>query len=482
MSNTKPKSNAIIHLVNAYNEIAITSLFNRDSEYAVIGSVLHDPENFFRLAEIIKASDFSDLMCAYIWHAFTELAATGREIDYLTVSHVVPTLKGFTATEDDVLTACANTMAAVPRIEHVIDYAQMVADNATRLRIVKATDDIRKLATDKALTIDDVVREVDTIAFESTKRHNLKPTDMNTLASQYHDLIERGMQGDYVSIVPSGFLAMDSIINGYRKSEIHIIAGGAGAGKSTWLLSQLILLAKRVKKYNADTGSNLRIVHFTMEMLARECIEKWVMQETGLAQWKLQRPMKMLPEERRAFTMAMGEIASLPIEIVDEFGSLRPVDMRTRVKRYAQQFDICMITVDGLWLMEPDYVPHNIKMQPDQVIQKYLTQRITEIGKAFDVPIVMLHQYNQDAKNRGNKRPLLSDMKWGQAVQQDFHTIWGMYRKRGDTKSEDDNRVTFYGLKGRSNTAIEGSTFQLVFEATRNLYRDLTLDEVNQHE
>jgi replicative DNA helicase len=476
MTLAKQKSNAIIRLADKFTDIAVSSLFNKDSEYAVIGSVLHEPEHFFQLAEIVKAQDFSVLMCAFIWHAFEELAATGREIDYLTVSQTVPTIKGFPAglTEDDVLSRCAEMMTAVPRLEHVMEYAQMVADTATRIRIVQAADNIRKAATDKTLTIDDVIQQVDTISFESTKRRNMRPTDLASLASDYHDQMERGMQGDYVSIVPSGFHAMDRIMQGYRKSEVHVIAGGPGMGKSTWLLSQLIMMAKRIKHYNLKHGTNIRIVHFTMEMLARECIEKWVMQETGLAQWKLQRPAKMSTEDRKLFTHAVAEVSTLPIDIVDEYGSLRPVDMRTRVKRYMQEYDVCMITVDGLWLMEPDYVPGNMRIQPDQITQKYLTQRITGIAKDFDVPIVMLHQYNQDGKNRGNKRPLLSDMKWGQAVQQDFHTIWGMHRLRGeDNAQSDDANVKFYGLKGRSNTQIEGSMFELMFDESRNLYRDL---------
>lgn len=477
----KQKSNAVISLVQNYTDIQASGLFNRGNEHALVGAVLYEPELYFRLADIVKASDFSDIMAAFIWHAFTELTAQGKQIDWLTVSETVPTLKGFTLSSDDVLEACTTMMTSVPNVDHVMDYAQRVADNATRLRILKAADDIRRIILDKTLSLDEQIQQTDTLSFEATRRSTAKPTDMATLASEYHDLIERGMQGQYVSLVPSGFQAMDSIAQGYRKGEVHVVAGGAGMGKSTWLLSQIRAMAKRIQAYNTEHDTSLRIIHFTMEMQARECIEKWVIQETAIPQWKLQRPLKMTTEERQRFTKAIGEISQLPIEVVDEYGSLRPVEMRTRIKRYMQEFDVCMVTVDGLWLMTPDAANKDTRVPEYQTVHQYLTMRIAGIAKDFDVPIILLHQYNQDSKNRANKRPMLSDMAWGQAVQQDFHTIWGMHRLRGADKADnpDDKSVTFYGLKGRSNTAIEGSTFQMMFDENRALYRDLNLGEIN---
>jgi replicative DNA helicase len=481
------KSKAIISLAKVQTDNAIKQLFdtNWNAERAVIGSVLLEPDTYFQLADIVKASDFSNIKAAYIWHGFTELIATGINIDYVTVSEIVPKLQGAAGcglNESTVIDACAEMMTSVPNIDHVLDYARSVADTATRLRVIMASEEIRKVAMDRTKSIDDVISEVNTMAFDSTKRHNIRPTDLGSLSGDYYTMIESGMQGQSVFIVPSGFDAMDAIAGGYRKGEVHIVAGGAGAGKSTWLLSQLLYMAKRVKAYNDKHQTRLRIIHFTMEMLSRDCIEKWVMQETGIPQWKLQRPTKLTLDERRLFTSAMGNISTLPIELVDEYSSLRPVEMRTRVKRFTQEFDVCMVTVDGLWLMTPDTPPPYHKPQPDQLIHEYLTMRVTEIAKTFDVPIVMLHQYNQDSKTRGNKRPVLTDMKWGQAVQQDFHTIWGMHRLRGEDKIEatDDDTVTFYGLKGRSNTNIESSSFKLVFDPIRNLYRDMNLDEINQ--
>jgi replicative DNA helicase len=481
------KSNSIISLQKIHTDNAVKELFGTswNAERAVIGSVLLDSENYFHLVDIVKASDFSNVVAAYIWHAFTELVAANKSIDYVTVSEVVPTLKGAAQcnlTQDTVLDACANMITSVPNIEHVIDYAHSVADNALRLRVVNAAVESIRVATDKTKPIDDVVSEVNTLTFDSTRRHNIKPTDLMTLASMHHDGIERGFTRENIRLVPSGFQTMDAIANGYLKGEVHIVAGGAGIGKSTWMLSQLLCMGKRVRGYNQRTGSRLRIVHFTMEMSSQDCIDKWVMQESGIPAWKLQRPAQMTPEDRKRYTDAIGNIATLPIEIVDEYSDLKPVDMKTRVKRYTQEFDVCMVTVDGLWLMTPDNVQKGQNLQPDQLIHMYLTMRVTEIARTFNVPIVMVHQYNQDAKTRGNKRPLLTDMKWGQAVQQDFHTIWGMHRLRGEDKTEagDDDTVTFYGLKGRSNPAIEGSSFKLVFDPARNLYRDMNLDEVNQ--
>ena len=476
---TETKQEAIIKILNAYNDAPVIALFKPETEYAVIGSVLHDTNNYAQLADILTPAEFSDRTCAYIWHAFTELTAQGREIDYLTVSQVVPTLKGFTGDEDMILDICARCMAAVPRLEHVMEYAKMVVENATRLRLVKVGDEIRTTATNKTISITEVIAQVEHLTYSSTRRRTEHATDLESLSSTYYDRIESGMQGDYTSVIPSGYLAHDTIAHGYLKGEIHVIAGGAGAGKTTWLLSQLRLLAKRLREHNKLLNTDQRIVHFTMEMSAAQCIEKWVMQETGIAQWKLRQPKSLSADERRTFTHAIGEISNWPIEIVDEFGSLRPVQLRTRTRRYMQDFGVTIVTVDGLWLCEPDEAPRKVVMQADGHIHYYLTMRIAEIASDFEIPIVLLHQYNQDAKTRRSKIPVLTDMKWGQAVQQDFHTIWGMYRPRGTEGQTiaDSRYVQFYGLKGRSNSALEGSKYELYFDDKYTLYRDLTMGE-----
>ena len=245
---------------------------NRQAEEAVLGSILINPESYFDLAQVIRSDDFYIIRNQWIWDVFVQLQERRQPIDYVTVCDELEQRNQLTE-----IGGPAYVMALInqtPSSLHAVAYAQIVADTSVRRRMLSAANNLAKLAFDQQKNIDDILNDAEKSIFgisERRTRGDLEP--INHVLSEVLDRVDQLYQrSEEIFGVPTGLVDLDRWLGGLQRSDLLIVAGRPGIGKTGFLLSAAKNAAQKYKK---------NVAMFSLEMSNEQLVQRLLAQETG---------------------------------------------------------------------------------------------------------------------------------------------------------------------------------------------------------
>ncbi len=238
--------------------------YSQEAEEATIGAILVNSVMYFAVAAFLKADDFFILRHRYIWESLSRLHERGEPIDYLTVTQELKDTGRLSEIGGPAyLTQLVNS---TPTSVHAEVYGRLVERAAVRRRLMAASDEIKSLALNEELTVEQVIADAESRLFDVTERQTSKELiPMKDAVSDYFDRIEYLMANrNHALGVPSGFKDLDKLLGGFQKSDLIIFAGRPGMGKCVaagtlisterGLVPIESLLPQNVKGINDDEG------------------------------------------------------------------------------------------------------------------------------------------------------------------------------------------------------------------------------------
>jgi replicative DNA helicase len=369
--------------------------YSQEAEEAVLGAVLVNPESFLTVASFLKAEDFFFVRHGYVWQAMLRLNERNEPIDYLTLLQELKDLGWLEEIGGPAyITYLVNN---TPTSIYAEVYGRLVERAAVRRRLMLAADEIKALALNEELTIENVTVEAETKLFSVTDRQLKREfIPMRDAIHEYFDRIEHLMHHHQDSLgLPSGFRDLDSLLGGLQKSDLIIFAGRPGVGKTAFMLS-LAMNAARI-------GGRIGI--FTMEMGVDQITQRLVSMETGINTQKL-RLGHLTPQEYSRFVEAAGRISTLRI-FIDDTPALSPIQMRTKCRRLMHEHGIDLIILDYLQLMNSGTAYENNRVQE----VSYISRSLKELARELNIPILSAAQLSRAVEQRQDKRPVLSDLR-----------------------------------------------------------------------
>ena len=143
--------------------------FSQDAEEAVIGSVGINPAEVDKLATFLKPADFFLLRNNYIWEAILHLHERGEAIDYITLIQEIKAMGHLDGVggEPYIIGLFRNTPTSI----HAEAYGRIVERAAIRRYLMSASDEIRGLAMNENMALEEVIAEADKRLYEATSRH-----------------------------------------------------------------------------------------------------------------------------------------------------------------------------------------------------------------------------------------------------------------------------------------------------------------------
>ena len=244
-----------------------------EAEQALLGSILIEPKVFLSVASMLTADDFFIKRHEFIWNALSRLQERNDAIDYVTLTSELQDMSVLDEIGGQAyLTSLVNN---TPTAIHSEVYAEMVARTSTRRRMLQAADNIRQVALDEEMPIDKVIDEAEQALFavsnSQVKREFVPIWDA---ASEYYNELEIQLEkGDGSAGVPTGFNDLDVLLGGFQKSDLIVFAGRPGMGKTSWMLSVALNVARRHR----------RVAIFTMEMGVEQMVQRLISMETGIS-------------------------------------------------------------------------------------------------------------------------------------------------------------------------------------------------------
>ncbi|MBI5841548.1 MAG: replicative DNA helicase [Chloroflexi bacterium] len=368
---------------------------SREAEEAVVGAVLINPEVYYDVAQFLSADDFYIHRHKWIWEAFTRLHEQRIPVDLLTLSEELDKVGQLTELGGPAyLTSLVNQ---VPSSLNAESYGRIVEGHAIRRKMINAANQIAALAYNEETVVDSVMDEAEKAVFNVSERrlkHDLQP--ISSVLSDYYDRIDDlAKRPDEFFGVPTGFIDLDRMLSGLQPSDLLIIAGRPGQGKTGFLLS----IAK-----NAALTHKKKVAIFSLEMSNEQVVQRLIAQETGIDSQRL-RTGKLTEQEWPLFTHSIEVFSDTKI-FLDDTPAITPLQLRTKCRRLQMEYGIDLVIVDYLQLMGGD-------TRNDNRVQEvsYISRNLKILARELNVPVLTAAQLSRAVEQRTDKRPVLSDLR-----------------------------------------------------------------------
>ncbi len=368
---------------------------SREAEEAVVGAVLINPEVYYDVAQFLQADDFYIHRHQWIWQAFTSLHEQRIPVDLLTLTEELDRKGQLNEIGGPAyLTSLVNQ---VPTSINAESYGRIVESHSIRRKMINAANSIASIAYNENSTIGHVMDEAEKAVFNVSERrlkHDVQP--IAAVLSEYYDRIDDlAKRDEEIYGVPTGFVDLDKMLSGLQPSDLLIIAGRPGQGKTGFLLS----IAK-----NASLTHKKHVAIFSLEMSNEQVVQRLIAQETGIDSQRL-RTGKLQESEWPLFTHAIEVMSDTHI-FLDDTPAITPLQLRTKCRRLHLEHHLDLVIVDYLQLMGGDTHTENRVQEVS-----YISRNLKVLARELNIPVIAAAQLSRAVEQRSDKRPVLSDLR-----------------------------------------------------------------------
>ncbi len=235
--------------------------------------------------------------------------------------------------------------------------------------------------------------------------------------------------GGHVSGITTGLDSLNGKMGGLHRSDLIILAGRPGMGKTSLATNIAFNAAQRLMRDKADgIGPDKSLgagtAFFSLEMSADQLATRVLAETSGISGESL-RMGKISQHDFRNLARAAAELEQLPLYIDDTPG-LTIAALRTRARRLKRQRGIDLIIVDYLQLLSGS--GRSSEANRVQEISE-ISRGLKQLAKELHVPVIALSQLSRQVEQRENKRPVLSDLRESGSIEQDADLVLFVYRE-----------------------------------------------------
>ena len=388
---------------------------NLEAEKSVLGAILIDESVISDIVTVVKPRDFYESKHQAIFDAMLKLFEKSSPIDLLTLTDQLKKTKDLTKIGGSAY--LAELTNYVPTASHAEAYAKMVAQAATRRRLIKASSSITDLAYEEGTTVDELLGKAEKEIFSVSDSNSVGDlVSLEDILTESFDRIEalHKNQGALRG-VSTGYRDLDNMTAGFQRSDLLILAARPAMGKTTFVTN----LA-----YNVATIAKQPVLFFSLEMSKEQLVDRMLADASGVDSWKI-RTGNLNDEDFSKLSEAMGEMAEAPI-MIDDTPGLSILEMRTKARRAAHNRELGLIIVDYLQLMQAS-TRSNDGNRVQEVSE--ISRGLKLIARELNVPVVALSQLSRTVENRNPKIPQLADLRESGSIEQDADIVMFIYRE-----------------------------------------------------
>ena len=255
-------------------------------------------------------------------------------------------------------------------------------------------------------------------------------------------MAERALNsGGNLSGVTTGLDSVNAKIGGMHHSDLMILAGRPGMGKTSLATNIAFNAARRWMRDMADgippsESVGAKVAFFSLEMSADQLATRILAEQSGISSENL-RMGKISKAEFGQLAAAAAELENLPF-FIDDTGGLSISALHTRVRRLQRRHnnEIGLVVVDYLQLLTSGKGSSENRVQEISEISRGLKT----LAKDMNVPVLALSQLSRAVESREDKRPMLSDLRESGSIEQDADMVWFVFREDYYTAQREPKR------------------------------------------
>ena len=412
---------------------------NIEAEQALLGAILINNEAYDRVSDFLKSEHFVEEIHRRIYDNAGSLIRAGKLASPIT-------LKTFLGEHDlgggvTVPQYLARLAAEATTIINAHDYGRTIHDLAVRRELIKIGEDVVNVAYDAPIdsTPRDQIEEAEKRLYQLAEGGRYgggfqKFSDALKIAV---DMAAKAYERDgHLSGIATGMDDLDHKMGGLQASDLIIVAGRPGMGKTALATNIAFNIAKsyrgQVKPDGAMETVNGGVVgFFSLEMSSEQLATRIIAEQSGVPSYKIRRG-DITEHEFHLVSQAMLDMQQIPFYI-DQTGGISIAQLTARARRLKRQRGLDVLVIDYLQLLSGS------KSKSDNRVQELteITTGLKALAKELNVPILGLSQLSRQVEQRDDKRPQLSDLRESGSIEQDADVVIFVYREEYYLKNKE---------------------------------------------
>jgi replicative DNA helicase len=398
---------------------------NPEAEKSLLGAIFVNNRAYETVSEFLKPEHFAYSQHGRIFEACAKLIERGQIADPIT-------LKRYFEADENLADIggpayLADLAASAVTVINAGEYGHLVYDLFLKRELIALGEDVVNNAyggeVDQSATnqIENAEQSLYDLAtageyeggFQAFKDSVLAAIDIATVAHNR----EGGLAG-----VGTGFRDLDALLGGLHSSDLLILAGRPGMGK-TALATNIAYNA--AYSYQHTEGREGAVVgFFSLEMSAEQLASRILSEQSDISSDRM-RKGELANEEFNRLSAASTTLHQIPI-FIDDTPALTVSALRTRARRLKRQHNMGLIVVDYLQLISGSGMSRN-----DGRVQEVseITRGLKTLAKELEVPVLALSQLSRAVEQREPPRPQLSDLRESGSIEQDADVVAFIYRE-----------------------------------------------------
>jgi len=356
----------------------------------------------------------------------------------------------------------------IPNLVYFEDYIKLIQDKFIRRSLIKLGYEIINSSYITNIPLENIFKDIETELF--IIRNQIQKSTISSTSELLSNIfleLKNKASNPALSGLSSGFFDLDSLTQGFQKSDLIIIAGRPSMGKTALCLNIAV---------NVIKNSKLPVLFFSLEMSKEQLTYRLLTTETNISSMRL-KSGNLYKEDWIKLNSVIKNLSTLPL-FIDDTPNLTIQEIQSKVNKIIfEQNKIGLIIIDYLQLME------NIKFKNESRAQELsqITRFLKILAREFQVPIIALSQLSRNVENRTNKRPILSDLRESGSIEQDADLVLMLYRdsyynssiQKNKDKSDMNNIVELIIAKHRNGPI---GTVELEFDAKNTKFLNYKKD------
>jgi replicative DNA helicase len=471
-----------------------TAPHNIEAEQGLLGAILVNNEAFYRVSDFLEAKHFYEPIHQHIFETVSSLIRAGKIATPVTLKTFLPAdtdIAGLTLGQ-----YLARLAAEATTIINAKDYGQTIYDLSLRRDLIGIGEDMVNVAFDAPVDfaprtqIEDAERRLYELAesgrydggFQRFSQALTVAVDMAAAAFQR----DGGLSG-----IATGLRDLDSKMGGLQPSDLVILAGRPGMGKTSLAtnIAYNIAAAHRDELQADGTRKTIDggiVGFFSCEMSAEQLATRIIAERTGIPSSTIRRGAISEDDFGKIRDYAI-ELQSLPF-YVDETGGLSIAQITARARRLKRQRGLDLLVIDYIQLLQGSSKRGDNRVQ--EVTE--ITTSLKALAKELNIPILALSQLSRQVEARDDKRPQLSDLRESGSIEQDADVVMFVFREeyylankepRAGTPKYEKWQTDMSLVHGKAEVIIgkqrhgPTGTVQLSFEAQFTRFGNLAHDQ-----
>ena len=405
------------------------------AEQAVIGSMLIDSKCIPEVLEKLKPDEFYIQLNRDIYETIYAMFSYSMVIDPVTVLGQMKVRGVYTDTCEEYI---AEIMRITPTAANVMEYAAIVRDRALLRRLGETADEINSMVYEGSGEAEAMLEAAERKIYALRQGRNvggLIPVS-SVVQNVFDEMNEAAASGNAIPGLPSGFPDLDRTILGLNNSELILVAGRPGMGKTSIALNMALHVGLNQKK---------TVAIFSLEM-SREQLATRLLSRASLVPLQNLLTGQLSEEQWRSVSDAAQSLSMTDI-LIDDNPTLTVSEMNAQCRRVA---NLGLVVIDYLQLMQSAGSGHTWSNESRTQAVSDISRMLKIMAKELNVPVITASQLSRANESRQDKRPMLSDLRESGSIEQDADVVIGLYRDGYYNKeSENPNLAEAIVLKNR---------------------------------